>query len=84
MLVHVGNERVVIGRCAEGIVVFSDPCTPKGFSHGRSSDRLRGSVPLAWFPIQYEHRTRDRWPRRGLHSAPSTTAAKSGLESELY
>jgi nitrite reductase/ring-hydroxylating ferredoxin subunit len=55
MLMLVATERVVIGRCAEGIVVFSDPCTHKGFSHGRSSDRLRGSVP--WHGSQFNTST---------------------------
>jgi nitrite reductase/ring-hydroxylating ferredoxin subunit/uncharacterized membrane protein len=30
MLVRVGGERVVVGRCPEGIVAFSDHCTHKG------------------------------------------------------
>jgi len=56
MLVRVGSERVVIGRCSEGIVAFSDHCTHKG---GPLSDgALAGcTVQCPWHGSQFDVRT---------------------------
>jgi uncharacterized membrane protein/nitrite reductase/ring-hydroxylating ferredoxin subunit len=56
MLVTVGKERVVIGKCADGIVAFSDHCTHKG---GPLSDgALSGcTVQCPWHGSQFDART---------------------------
>jgi uncharacterized membrane protein/nitrite reductase/ring-hydroxylating ferredoxin subunit len=56
MLVQVGSERVVIGRCAEGIVAFQDHCTHKG---GALSDgALVGcTVQCPWHGSQFDVHT---------------------------
>ena len=53
MLVKVKDERVVIGRCSEGIVAFSDHCTHKG---GPLSDgTLIGcTVQCPWHGSQFD------------------------------
>jgi nitrite reductase/ring-hydroxylating ferredoxin subunit/uncharacterized membrane protein len=53
MLVRVGDERVVVGRCPEGIVAFSDHCTHKG---GPLSDgALVGcTVQCPWHGSQFD------------------------------
>ena len=53
MLVRVGGERVVVGRCPEGIVAFSDHCTHKG---GPLSDgALVGcTVQCPWHGSQFD------------------------------
>jgi nitrite reductase/ring-hydroxylating ferredoxin subunit/uncharacterized membrane protein len=53
MLVRVGGERVVVGRCPEGIVAFSDHCTHKG---GPLSDgALVGcTVQCTWHGSQFD------------------------------
>ena len=53
MLIEVGNERVVIGRCAEGIAAFSDHCTHRG---GPLSDgALVGcTVQCPWHGSQFD------------------------------
>ena len=56
MLVHVGNERVVVGRCAEGIVAFSDHCTHKGGS--LADGVLIGcTVQCPWHGSQFDTHT---------------------------
>lgn len=56
MLVTVGTERVVIGKCSEGIVAFSDRCTHKG---GPLSDgTLAGcTVQCPWHGSQFDVHT---------------------------
>lgn len=56
MLVHVNNERVVVGRCAEGIVVFSDHCTHKG---GTLADGvlIGCTVQCPWHGSQFDTHT---------------------------
>lgn len=56
MLVHVGLERIVIGRCSNGIVAFSDRCPHKG---GPLSDgALVGcTVQCPWHGSQLDCRT---------------------------
>jgi len=56
MLVHVGNERRVIGRCADGIVAFSDHCTHKGGS--LADGALIGcTVQCPWHGSQFDIHT---------------------------
>ena len=56
MLVRVGGERVVVGRCPEGIVAFSDHCTHKG---GPLSDGALVSctVQCPWHGSQFDVRS---------------------------
>ena len=56
MLVRVGSERVVVGRCPEGMVAFSDHCTHKG---GPLSDgALVGcTVQCPWHGSQFDVHT---------------------------
>ena len=56
MLVHVNNERVVVGRCAEGIVAFSDHCTHKG---GTLADGvlIGCTVQCPWHGSQFDTHT---------------------------
>ena len=56
MLVHVGNERVVVGRCPQGMIAFSDHCTHKG---GPLSDgALVGcTVQCPWHGSQFDVHT---------------------------
>jgi nitrite reductase/ring-hydroxylating ferredoxin subunit/uncharacterized membrane protein len=56
MLVTVGKERVVIGKCADGIVAFSDRCTHRG---GPLSDgSLAGcTVQCPWHGSQFDAHT---------------------------
>jgi nitrite reductase/ring-hydroxylating ferredoxin subunit len=32
MLVHIGDQRIAVGRCGDGLVAFSDHCTHRGGS----------------------------------------------------
>jgi nitrite reductase/ring-hydroxylating ferredoxin subunit/uncharacterized membrane protein len=56
MLARVGGERVVVGRCSDGIVAFSDRCTHKG---GPLSDgALAGcAVQCPWHGSQFDLKT---------------------------
>ena len=56
MLVRVGADRVVVGRCSEGMVAFSDHCTHKG---GALSDgALVGcTVQCPWHGSQFDVHT---------------------------
>lgn len=56
MLVRVGKERVVIGKCSDGVVAFSDHCTHKG---GPLSDgTLSGcTVQCPWHGSQFDVHT---------------------------
>ena len=56
MLVRVGGERVVVGRCSEGMVAFADHCTDKG---GPLSDgALVGcTVQCPWHGSQFDVHT---------------------------
>ena len=56
MLVRVADERVVVGRCPEGIIAFSDHCTHKG---GPLSDgALVGcTVQCPWHGSQFDVHT---------------------------
>ncbi len=56
MLLVVGNERVVIGKCADGIVAFSDRCTHKG---GPLSDGMLAgcTVQCPWHGSQFDAHT---------------------------
>jgi nitrite reductase/ring-hydroxylating ferredoxin subunit len=56
MLVRVGDERVVLGRCPEGMIAFSDHCTHKG---GALSDgALVGcTVQCPWHGSQFDTHT---------------------------
>ena len=56
MLARVGSERVVVGRCSEGIVAFSDHCTHKG---GPLSDGVIAgcAVQCAWHGSQFDVKT---------------------------
>ena len=56
ILAHVGNDRVVVGRCSEGLFAFSDHCTHKG---GPLSDgALVGcTVQCPWHGSQFDIRT---------------------------
>jgi uncharacterized membrane protein/nitrite reductase/ring-hydroxylating ferredoxin subunit len=56
MLIHIGDERVVLGRCSQGIVAFSDHCTHKG---GPLSDgALVGcTVQCPWHGSQFDVQT---------------------------
>ena len=53
MLVRVGDDRVVVGRCPEGMVAFSDHCTHKGGS--LADGALVGcSVQCPWHGSQFD------------------------------
>ncbi|HEX8926438.1 MAG TPA: DUF2231 domain-containing protein [Terriglobales bacterium] len=56
MLLTVGNERVVVGKCADGMVAFADHCTHKG---GPLSDgTLTGcTVQCPWHGSQFDTHT---------------------------
>jgi len=56
MLAKIGNERVVVARCSDGMVAFSDHCTHKG---GPLSDgALIGcTVQCPWHGSQFDVRT---------------------------
>jgi nitrite reductase/ring-hydroxylating ferredoxin subunit/uncharacterized membrane protein len=56
MLARVGSERVVVGRCNEGIVAFSDHCTHKG---GPLSDGVIAgcAVQCPWHGSQFDVKT---------------------------
>jgi nitrite reductase/ring-hydroxylating ferredoxin subunit/uncharacterized membrane protein len=56
MLARVGDERIAIGRCSEGIFAFSDQCTHKG---GPLSDgALVGcTVQCPWHGSQFDVKT---------------------------
>lgn len=56
LLLSVGSERVVVGRCAEGLFAFSDHCTHRG---GPLSDgALIGcTVQCPWHGSQFDVRT---------------------------
>jgi nitrite reductase/ring-hydroxylating ferredoxin subunit/uncharacterized membrane protein len=56
MLVRVGDERVVLGRCPEGMIAFSDHCTHKGGS--LSDGALVGcTVQCPWHGSQFDTHT---------------------------
>lgn len=56
MLVHVGNQRVVVGRCPQGMIAFSDHCTHKGGS--LSDGALVGcTVQCPWHGSQFDVHT---------------------------
>jgi nitrite reductase/ring-hydroxylating ferredoxin subunit/uncharacterized membrane protein len=56
MLVRVGGERVVVGRCSEGMIAFSDHCTHKGGS--LSDGALVGcTVQCPWHGSQFDVHT---------------------------
>src|SRR5919201_2494098 len=53
MLAHIAGERVVIGKCAEGITAFSDHCTHKGGS--LADGVLAGcTVQCPWHGSQFD------------------------------
>jgi nitrite reductase/ring-hydroxylating ferredoxin subunit/uncharacterized membrane protein len=56
MLLTMGSERVVVGKCADGIVAFSDRCTHKGgpLSDGALVDC---TVQCPWHGSQFDIRT---------------------------
>jgi nitrite reductase/ring-hydroxylating ferredoxin subunit/uncharacterized membrane protein len=56
MLVTIGQERIAVGRCAEGVFAFADSCTHKG---GPLSDgALVGcTVQCPWHGSQFDCRT---------------------------
>ena len=56
MLVHIDGERIVIGRCEEGVFAFSDHCTHRG---GPLSDGALVSctVQCPWHGSQFDLRT---------------------------
>jgi uncharacterized membrane protein/nitrite reductase/ring-hydroxylating ferredoxin subunit len=56
MLIHVDGQRIAVGRCAQGIVAFSDHCTHKG---GPLSDgALIGcTVQCPWHGSQFDVHT---------------------------
>jgi uncharacterized membrane protein len=69
MLAEIGGERVVVGKCPEGIAAFSDHCTGyRGVQRSlhaqgratvrRRARRLHHPVPVARVTIRYPHRTR--------------------------
>lgn len=56
MLVKIGSERVVVGRCATGIVAFADRCTHKGGS--LADGALVGcAVQCPWHGSQFDVHT---------------------------
>jgi len=56
MMVHVGKERLVVGRCPEGMVAFSDHCTHKGGS--LADGALIGcTVQCPWHGSQFDTHT---------------------------
>ncbi len=56
MLIEVGGERVVIGRCPQGITAFSDHCTHKGGS--LADGALVGcTVQCPWHGSQFDIHT---------------------------
>jgi len=55
LLAIVGTERVVVGRCSEGLFAFSDSCTHKGGS--LSDGALVGcTVQCPWHGSQFDIR----------------------------
>jgi uncharacterized membrane protein/nitrite reductase/ring-hydroxylating ferredoxin subunit len=56
LLAHVGGERVVVGRCSEGLFAFSDHCTHRG---GPLSDGalVECTVQCPWHGSQFDIRT---------------------------
>jgi uncharacterized membrane protein/nitrite reductase/ring-hydroxylating ferredoxin subunit len=56
MLVRVAGERVVVGRCADGIVAFADHCTHRG---GPLSDGVLAgcTVQCPWHGSQFDTHT---------------------------
>ncbi|HET9181031.1 MAG TPA: DUF2231 domain-containing protein [Candidatus Angelobacter sp.] len=56
LLAQVGNERVVVGRCSEGLFAFSDHCTHRGgpLSDGALVDC---TVQCPWHGSQFDIRT---------------------------
>lgn len=56
MLAHINGERVVVARCSEGIVAFSDHCTHKG---GPLSDGavVGCAVQCPWHGSQFDVHT---------------------------
>jgi nitrite reductase/ring-hydroxylating ferredoxin subunit/uncharacterized membrane protein len=56
MLVHINGQRIVIGRCADGIMAFSDHCTHRGGS--LSDGALVGcTVQCPWHGSQFDVHT---------------------------
>jgi nitrite reductase/ring-hydroxylating ferredoxin subunit/uncharacterized membrane protein len=56
MLVRVGRERVVIGKCPEGIAAFSDHCTHKGGSLADGA-MVGCTVQCPWHGSQFDVHT---------------------------
>ncbi|HST77400.1 MAG TPA: Rieske 2Fe-2S domain-containing protein, partial [Verrucomicrobiae bacterium] len=56
LLAQVGKERVVVGRCKEGLFAFSDHCTHRG---GPLSDGalVECTVQCPWHGSQFDIRT---------------------------
>jgi nitrite reductase/ring-hydroxylating ferredoxin subunit len=56
MLVHVGSERIAVGRCSEGVFAISDRCTHKG---GPLSDGavIGCAVQCPWHGSQFDVHT---------------------------
>ncbi len=56
MLIHIGEERIAVARCADGILAFSDICTHKGAS--LSDGAVVGcAVQCPWHGSQFDIRT---------------------------
>jgi nitrite reductase/ring-hydroxylating ferredoxin subunit/uncharacterized membrane protein len=56
MLVHIGDQRIAVGRCGEGLVAFSDHCTHRGGS--LSDGALVGcTVQCPWHGSQFDVHT---------------------------
>ncbi len=56
MLIHVGSERIAVGRCPEGVFAISDHCTHRG---GPLSDgaMIDCTVQCPWHGSQFDVRT---------------------------
>ncbi len=56
MLVHVGSERVAVGRCSDGVFAISDHCTHRG---GPLSDGavIGCAIQCPWHGSQFDVRT---------------------------
>ncbi len=56
MLIHIGEERITVARCSEGIVAFSDSCTHKGGSLADGAI-IGCAVQCPWHGSQFDIRT---------------------------
>lgn len=56
MLIHIGDERIAVARCAQGIVAFSDSCTHKGGSLADGAV-VGCAVQCPWHGSQFDIRT---------------------------